>query len=294
MSIKTLWEIKTFRGITYVVAVAIYLLIVECVAHAEFDPQPEDFVDGCALEKINNCRYEVKFATRSGVTMTEVPIWPGDTTYKFITTPQPLLVVSTAADDTAAGTGARKVLVLGQAAFDWVSEEVTLDGTTPVQTVKSFDFIHRMYVTDAGDSSPDANPAVEDSAGAAGMISATTQSSGDLLAVIRQGVNITQQAIIRVPNGEQWLLHRVTTTEGGNREVFLRYLVRWPGTDIFQSRGEFNASASDDHRLLPPGTDMIVTGRTMTGMANAAIQIQFLRFGVERFPVSIPRSMAEF
>ena len=64
---------------------------------------------------------------------------------------EPLEVLSSSASDAAAGTGLRTVVVTGLNG-DWeqVSETVTLNGTTPVQTVNTYRRAHTMRGATAG------------------------------------------------------------------------------------------------------------------------------------------------
>ena len=62
-------------------------------------------------------------------------------------------IASTSANDTAAGTGARLVRIIGlNADFEEVQENVTLDGQTAVETTGAFYRINTMLVLSAGTS----------------------------------------------------------------------------------------------------------------------------------------------
>lgn len=59
-------------------------------------------------------------------------------------------IVSSSANDTSAGTGARTIKITGNTANGIESEIVTMNGTTPVATTKSYDFIIEIEVETAG------------------------------------------------------------------------------------------------------------------------------------------------
>lgn len=66
-------------------------------------------------------------------------IWEVGGTYPFLAAASVLEVVSTSANDASAGTGARTVLIGGlDSNYDPITETVTLNGVTPVNTTKSF------------------------------------------------------------------------------------------------------------------------------------------------------------
>ena len=82
-----------------------------------------------------------KFGRNNDIDTSTVPeeIWNGGGLRYYPSTAAALNVVSTNANDTAAGTGARTVRVTGlDANWNEISEIVTLNGLTPVQTVNSY------------------------------------------------------------------------------------------------------------------------------------------------------------
>ena len=263
--------------------VAVMALVWSLPAYAAFDPQTEEYIDACALGKIPLCKHEIKFAHRDSVPTTEVPLWHGDTTYAFVDTGESVDVVSTDTNDTIAGTGAQKVMVVGLLAGEWVSEEVSMNGTTDVPTTQFFDYIHRMYVSQAGAAAPN-NAAIDGSNGAAGNITATTGTGGDMLAFVEANDNITHQMILRVPTNEQWLLHRAVISVGFGQEVIVSMSVRVPNTNIFLVKNELTIAEGSpvisEHTLFAPGTDVIFTARSAVSTVEVGMYIQILRLGL--------------
>ena len=93
------------------------------------------------------------FGYNPDVDTAEESIWPDGGTVPHPSTASVLSIVSTnAADDgSPAGTGAHTVFIEGlDANYGVVSESVTLNGTTPVSTVKSYMYINQFYVTTVG------------------------------------------------------------------------------------------------------------------------------------------------
>ena len=88
-------------------------------------------------------------------------------------------------------TGARTIEVFGLQTWSTneTSEIVTLDGTTPVNTVSSYVIIHRMKVLTHGTAGPNA-----------GIIIATAASDGTITAEINAGNGQTEMAIYGIPS----------------------------------------------------------------------------------------------
>lgn len=118
-------------------------------------------------------------------------IWTGGGLYPWITTAAPLEIVSNSADDTAAGTGARTVLVIGlNASYAEIQELVTLNGTTPVPLVNQFFRIFTAAHATAGSSGINA-----------GTINIRDVTGGTVRAIIPAGYGITRQSQYTVPAG---------------------------------------------------------------------------------------------
>jgi len=80
-------------------------------------------------------------------------IWGGGGLYTGfpVNTLEPVEILSSSANDTSAGTGLRTVVIQGLNG-DWIetSETLTLNGTTPVQSVNSYRRVHTMRGESAG------------------------------------------------------------------------------------------------------------------------------------------------
>lgn len=110
-------------------------------------------------------------------------------------------IVSTSANDDGSpvGTGARTIRIYGLKTWDLAetSEDITLDGVTPVNTVNSYVIINRMKVLTCGASGPNV-----------GTISATAATDGTVTAVILPGDGQTEMAIYGVPSIQSFCLTR--------------------------------------------------------------------------------------
>lgn len=106
-------------------------------------------------------------------------------------------LVSSSANDAAAGTGARTIKIYGlDANYDRQEETITLNGVTPVATTNSYTRIFRMVCQTWG--SGQAN---------AGNITATAVTDATVTAQVSTGNNQTLMAIYTVPNGYSLILY---------------------------------------------------------------------------------------
>lgn len=111
------------------------------------------------------------------------------------------IVSSDPADDgSPAGLGANVVRVHGLTAWDATgetTEDVTLNGVTPVNTTNSYVIIHRICVRAAGTSGPNV-----------GTITATAAVDATVTAAIRPGNGQTEMAIYGIPSGKKGYITR--------------------------------------------------------------------------------------
>jgi len=124
---------------------------------------------------------------------TQEDIWDNGSTYIYPTQARIHDLTSASCNDTACGTGARTIRVMGlDECYNEIEEDVTMAGTCASPTQKKYLRIYRMYVLTAGSNE-----------GSVGKISATAQVDGTVSAVILEdNGNQTHMAIYTVPNGK--------------------------------------------------------------------------------------------
>lgn len=97
------------------------------------------------------------FGYNPDIDTSEESVWPDGGVIPHPTVASVLAIVSSSANDTAAGTGARTVYIEGvDGDYNFVSETVTLNGTTNVSTTEEFLYVNSMYVVTAGSNGANA------------------------------------------------------------------------------------------------------------------------------------------
>lgn len=123
-------------------------------------------------------------------------IWDGGGNWVAPTTDRIHAIVSSSVNDTSAGTGARTLSIRGISSGNITIETITLNGTTPVNTVNSYSIIDYMYILTAGPGETNS-----------GIITATAAVDATVTAQINvNGTNQTQMAITQVPNGYKYYI----------------------------------------------------------------------------------------
>jgi len=86
-----------------------------------------------------------------GVGTSAITVWSQNAVYAYLSAASVMKISSTSANDTAAGTGARTVSIYGlDANYNEISEIVTMNGQTAVNTVKSYLRVFHLAVVTAG------------------------------------------------------------------------------------------------------------------------------------------------
>lgn len=129
-------------------------------------------------------------------------------TYTPMATAEVLTFVSTSTDDASGGIGARQITVVGVGGDGLpLTEVVTMNGTTNVNTTNTWFGVNRVFVSSAGTGGINA-----------GVITGTS-STYSTQAEVPAGEGVTQQAIFTVPEGytfmADWLWINIRKLSGG-------------------------------------------------------------------------------
>jgi hypothetical protein len=141
--------------------------------------------------------------TPAGTANTDV--WEGGGLYPFQAAATVLEILSASASDTAAGTGARTFTITGlDNNFNPISEVITLNGVTPVQTVNSYRRVNGLVIASAGSGNTNA-----------GDVTLRVTGAGATQALARAGYGYAKQAVYTVPTGFTLLVTDLLLEVGG-------------------------------------------------------------------------------
>lgn len=210
-----------------------------------------------------------RFAVTTNPTVdVKVDMWEHTSNLSYLTGAETMSLVSTSANDTAAGTGTRAVLVVGlDGDYNSIQELVFLNGTTPVVTSQTFLRLHQLLTAIAGSGETNA-----------GIITATASTSQTVQANILAGISGSRMGHFTVPAGyTAWFIDGVASCfssagaalKVGEMETFLRFPDgrRFPGCSFgMTSEGTSIASMVAPYFVgwIPEKTDtkLSVTART--------------------------------
>lgn len=217
-----------------------------------------------------------KFGFNSDINGTEETIWSRGGIYAYPTVAEVNTLSSTSANDTENGTGARTIVVVGlNENYDEVSETVTLNGQTPVNTINSYIRINRMYVATAGSSGTAAGTI------AAGTGTVTAGVPAVCYAEIANSDNQTLMAVWTVPAEYTAYIYRGTisnATATGSQYVTGRLCFR-PFGGVFRTAAKVtlhNQFIDFDFGIpvvLPEKTD--IEARAISTATNNAVSATF-------------------
>jgi len=168
-------------------------------------------------------------------------VWAQGGLYSYLATASVLKVSSSSTADAAAGTGARTVTLSGlDANYSEISETVTLNGQTAVNTTNSYLRIFRMVVNSAGSGGQNAGVVY------AGTGTVTSGVPANKYATIAIGDNQTLMALWTVPAGHTaYLLQTdITLATTQNNKYCTVSVVSRPFGEVFQVRDRFVKSES--------------------------------------------------
>jgi hypothetical protein len=189
----------------------------------------------------------IVFGYNPDVDTSEESIWPDGGVVPHPTVASVLKISSSSTDDASAGTGARTVTIVGlDGNYDQVTETVTLNGQTAVNTTNSYLYVNQFYVATAGSGGANAGNI---NAGT-GVVTAGVPAV--LYDIIATGYNNRTTAHYCVPAG------------------YTGYL-----TTGLVTTGQVTGSTSVTAFLKQHGTDGIVRVGAVSTLNNGSVQYDF-------------------
>lgn len=172
-------------------------------------------------------------------------VWAQGGLYSYLAAASVLKVSSSSTNDASAGTGARTVTLDGlDANYDEISEDVTLNGQTAVNTTQEFLRINRMTVNTAGSGGQNAGVIY------AGTGTVTSGVPANKYATIAIGDNQTLMALWTVPKGYTAFLTQIdiTVATAQNNKYCTAVLVSRPFGGVFQVKDKVVKSESSHNQ----------------------------------------------
>jgi len=164
------------------------------VAQNIFRRQTDGFLIEVARQNLSDVSYTNKYGRNPDIDTGTDPedIWDAGGLWVAPTQARTHDIASTSANDTSAGTGMRTLRLEGlDENWEEVTEDVALNGTTPVATAHTYQRIFRMYGLTSGSSMTNE-----------GNVTATAQTDATVTAQITAGQGQTFMAIWTVPAGK--------------------------------------------------------------------------------------------
>lgn len=217
-----------------------------------------------------------KFGTNTSIAQTYEDIWIQGGLFVPLAAATTIEVASSSANDTAAGSGARHVIIEGlDAAGREIAEEVILAGQTPVLTTEVFSFVNRMYIHTVGTTGWNEGIiyAADDAVAWAGGVPQTVSLiAGTIAAEAGQ----TQQAIYKVPSNKTAFLSSGYITADSSKIITYKMFIlndsRRIGFEGTVSSGSFQ-KLFHPYFLIPSGH--MITVRAIVDVTSAQVSAGF-------------------
>jgi hypothetical protein len=205
---------------------------------------------------------------------TQEMIWAeSGTAYPWPSAASVRTVSSSSALDTAAGTGARTVQIVGlDASFNVITEVVTLNGITAVTTVNAYYRINDFAVLTAGTGGTNAGIVY------VGSGTVTLGKPATVLFSIDTGMGGGLQAMYTVPAGKKLYLASFLLSFSA---AGILYLWARANGSVFRVLGRFPAPAFalsiplNYKTPVPAGTDIYLSAAAVTGTIIASARFEF-------------------
>jgi hypothetical protein len=221
-----------------------------------------------------------QFGINGNVEQTYETLWVGSNAYTFPAAAAATTVSSSNAADTAAGAGARTVLIDGlNAAYERVTEVASLNGQTGVALANQYLRVNRITVLTAG-----ANGTSSGSI----YVGTGTVTTGVPAAIINQtGVvaNESESGFYTVPVGYTAFINRWTmSSSNSTANAATRFNLRVrPFGGVFGYKAVYNIPANGIYECesaypvaLPEKADLDIVALTTAGTAYVTTQLQII------------------
>jgi len=239
--------------------------------------RPTDFHYETALGRRQGATTWNLWGYNSDIDIGTETVWSVGGTFTRIVTARTLSIVSTDANDTSAGTGARSIVVYGvNANYKAQTVVVTMNGTTPVVTTETWLGVNRIAIYSAGSGGVNA-----------GVITATASTEATVQSEMPTGLGVSQQAFFFVQADHQalidWLYITLVKNSGGTQPILITKawvtsLVSGAKYEVFR---DFINGSIENHTELKPSQPFVVGEKSLiefqstTDVNNAETSLRF-------------------
>lgn len=189
-------------------------------------------------------------------------IWEGGGAYPLQAAATKLEILSASANDAAAGTGARTFTIQGlDTNFNQISETITMNGVTPVQTANTYLRVNSLTIASSGSGQVNA-----------GDVTLRVTGAGATQAIARAGYGFAKQCVYTVPTGFTLLVTDVLPECGGVNTataIVMAFTRILPNGSIIRTN-EYNASTT----LLTQRT--VITGAVVPQMSTVSLRVSLV------------------
>jgi hypothetical protein len=221
-----------------------------------------------------------QFGINSGVNQTLETVWVGGDAYAFPSSATTTTVSSSNAADTAAGDGARTVLIDGlNANYERVTETASLNGQTGVTLTNQYLRVNKVTILTAGSGGT--------SAGSIYVGTGTVSTGVPAVILNRTGANSneSESGFYSVPVGYTAFINRWTMSSSNNtaNEATRFFLRVRPFGGVFGYKAVYNIPGNGIYECesaypvaLPEKSDLEIMALTTAGAAYVSTQLQMI------------------
>jgi hypothetical protein len=222
-----------------------------------------------------------QFGINTAVGTSNETVWIGSNTYTFPAAASVLKVSSSSANDASpSGTGAQTILIEGlNAAHEAVSETVTLNGQTAVNTTNSYLRVNKMTVLTAGSGGTSVGNIYAGTGTVTAGVPAVVVNQTGVLA------NETESGFYTVPAGYTAFINMWTMSSGNTTaDEWTRFTLRIrPEGGVFGIKAQYHIPASGIYECkaayplpIPEKADLEILAATSDGSASVSTQLQLV------------------
>jgi hypothetical protein len=240
----------------------------------------EPFDVQVARGQITMHRSFCQFGINTAASTSNETVWIGSNTYTFPAAASVLKISSSSASDTSNGTGARTVLVEGlNANYEPVSETVSLNGQTAVNTTNSYIRVNKMTVLTAGTGGTSVGNIYAGTGDVTSGVPAVVVNQTGILA------NETESGFYTVPAGYTAFINMWTMSSGNvTPDEWTRFTLRIrPFGGVFGIKAQYHIPGSGIYECvaayplpIPEKSDLEILAATSEGAASVSTQLQIL------------------